>query len=316
LELDRLKGVQNGLQESILASEILPAEVEKQRKLDIKYRQDLTTLQELETKLRIKNNTLVIAKSKGTPEEVQALKDQITALERSIVLQDKRTENAKRNASDIGQVLDNVSNSFESGMISAFDSIIQGTSSVKDAFRNMAISILQSLSQVIARMLAVKIIQAAIEGLTPSAQSLGQVSADGQAGGLFDTVNPQADGLIPGLSERTGGIVSNGREVPGFSMGGVAKGRDAGYPVTLHGTEAVVPLPNNREIPVQLLGGSGQTNNVSINVSVDSNGNAQQDSQQSSTQAGQLGQAISLAIRKELQNQKRSGGILNPYGVA
>jgi hypothetical protein len=180
LELDRLKGVQNGLQESILASEILPAEVEKQRKLDIKYRQDLTTLQELETKLRIKNNTLVIAKSKGTPEEVQALKDQITALERSIVLQDKRTENAKRNASDIGQVLDNVSNSFESGMISAFDSIIQGTSSVKDAFRNMAISILQSLSQVIARMLAVKIIQAAIEGLTPSAQSLGQVSADGQ----------------------------------------------------------------------------------------------------------------------------------------
>ena len=30
----------------------------------------------------------------------------------------------------------------------------------------------------------------------------------------------------------------------------------------------------------------------------------------------QLGKVIANAVQKELQNQKRSGGILNPYGVA
>jgi len=29
-----------------------------------------------------------------------------------------------------------------------------------------------------------------------------------------------------------------------------------------------------------------------------------------------LGQAISQAVQEELQYQKRSGGILNPYGVS
>lgn len=34
--------------------------------------------------------------------------------------------------------------------------------------------------------------------------------------------------------------------------GGIADGPDSGYPATLHGTEAVVPLPNGRSIPVEL----------------------------------------------------------------
>jgi hypothetical protein len=62
--------------------------------------------------------------------------------------------------------------------------------------------------------------------------------------------------------------------------------------------------------------GSGQTNNVTVNVNVDSNGNAQQNTSATQQQGANLGKAISLAVQKELQNQKRSGGILNPYGVA
>ena len=37
-----------------------------------------------------------------------------------------------------------------------------------------------------------------------------------------------------------------------FSKGGVSKGPVSGYSATLHGTEAVVPLPDNRSIPVSL----------------------------------------------------------------
>lgn len=114
---------------------------------------------------------------------------------------------------------------------------------------------------------------------------------------------------------RYGGVFSNGSKMPGYAVGGIAKGPSAGYPAMLHGTEAVVPLPNNRSIPVDLKG-TGQQNNVTVNVSVDGNGNSQQSSQSSSQQGANLGQAIAAAVQKELQNQKRSGGILNPYGVA
>jgi hypothetical protein len=38
----------------------------------------------------------------------------------------------------------------------------------------------------------------------------------------------------------------------GYRFGGVAEGPDSGYVVELHGTEAVVPLPNGRSIPVDM----------------------------------------------------------------
>jgi hypothetical protein len=37
-----------------------------------------------------------------------------------------------------------------------------------------------------------------------------------------------------------------------FATGGVSVGPRSGYAAMLHGTEAVVPLPNGREIPVEL----------------------------------------------------------------
>ena len=62
--------------------------------------------------------------------------------------------------------------------------------------------------------------------------------------------------------------------------------------------------------------GGASTNNVVVNVSIDENGQARRDSQSSSQQGTDLGNIIASAVQKELQNQKRSGGILNPYGTA
>ena len=82
----------------------------------------------------------------------------------------------------------------------------------------------------------------------------------------------------------------------------------------LHGREAIVPLPDGKSIPVNL-SGAGQINNISITIASDGR-------QQVSSGAGtdreneDLGRAIALAVQEELQNQKRSGGILSPYGVA
>ena len=60
-------------------------------------------------------------------------------------------------------------------------------------------------------------------------------------------------------------------------------------------------------------GGGGSQNNIVVNVS-----SSGQTSTEGSTgpDMDKLGGAIAEAVQKELQAQKRSGGILNPYGVA
>ena len=60
------------------------------------------------------------------------------------------------------------------------------------------------------------------------------------------------------------------------------------------------------------------TIHVSVTVNMASGGSGQDQSQTTSdsNQASQLGDIIAKAVQAELQNQKRSGGILNPYGVA
>ena len=107
---------------------------------------------------------------------------------------------------------------------------------------------------------------------------------------------------------RYGGIMK------GYATGGVAKGPGAGYPVMLHGTEAVVPLPNGKAIPVDLKGAATQ-NNINISVSVDKDGNQSTDTD--GTREGEgFAKAISAAVQQELHKQKRHGGMLSPFGVA
>ena len=115
---------------------------------------------------------------------------------------------------------------------------------------------------------------------------------------------------------RTGGVVSAGAKVSGYAAGGIAGGSTSGYPAMLHGTEAVVPLPNGRSIPVDMGKGAGQTNNnVNVSVSVANDGSTNASADSDSKQGADLGKRISVAIQAELQSQKRPGGILSPFGA-
>tara|TARA_R110000796_G_scaffold5213_1_gene19815 strand:+ start:695 stop:4351 length:3657 start_codon:yes stop_codon:yes gene_type:complete len=180
--------------------------------------------------------------------------------------------------------LKDLGDSVYQSMSGAFQAIVTGTQSAKQAFSSMAMSILADLSSMIAKQLVFSMFQ-------------------GSGFGNFMG--------IPGA--RTGGIMSDGEKVSGYATGGVARGPGAGYPAVLHGTEAVVPLPNGRSIPVEMQGGGGSQNNIVVNVSTDG-----QTSNSGSTgpDMDKLGGAIAEAVQKELHAQKRSGGILNPYGVA
>ena len=171
----------------------------------------------------------------------------------------------------------------DTSMQSAFEGMITGAMSAKEAFATMAQSILKELARIIAQQMILKALQ--------SANNMGLP--------------------IPGM--RDGGITP---KLTGsrYTVGGIARGPSSGYPAILHGNEAVVPLPSGGSIPVQGNIGGG-TNNVTVNVTVDSDGNARNDAS-GEGQGQDLGKVVARAVQEELQYQKRSGGILNPYGAA
>jgi hypothetical protein len=65
----------------------------------------------------------------------------------------------------------------------------------------------------------------------------------GEGGGKLDATISQL-----GVSTKASDLAT------GFAKGGIASGSLSGYSATLHGTEAVVPLPDNKSIPVSLDG--------------------------------------------------------------
>tara|TARA_Y100001937_G_scaffold39174_1_gene55705 strand:- start:8429 stop:12142 length:3714 start_codon:yes stop_codon:yes gene_type:complete len=115
------------------------------------------------------------------------------------------------------------------------------------------------------------------------------------------------ESLFTGAEEgRHGGVMKN------YSTGGIARGSSSGFPAILHGTEAVVPLPNGRSIPVQMQGAAG-VNNISVSVNM-GEGSTNIEGGQGEVEA--LGKLVAGAVQDELQKQQRPGGILSPFGAA
>jgi hypothetical protein len=184
-----------------------------------------------------------------------------------------------------------------SSMSAAFTSIVTGTASAKEAFKSMAISILSQITQMIAQMMIMRVLMSAFGMGAPTDAGMTDFSS----------------GYNVAAIARTGGVFSEGKKTQGYATGGVARGSTSGYPATLHGTEAVVPLPNGRSIPVDMKDSGATNNNIVVNISTDG-----QSSKEGSSgpDMDKLGAAVASAVQTELHNQKRSGGILNPYGVA
>ena len=243
----------------------------------------------------------------------------VAEAEAELALARAKHDVAKRNLKDTARLADLTAQSFEDGMSGAINSVIQGTHSFKDAFLNMTQVVLQAISQMIARLIAMKLVEMTLNSFMFAGGAAKTQAIDAGMSGMGAQGGMPADfGLGGGggtVIGRYGGVFSNGKDVPGYSAGGIAKGSQAGYPAILHGTEAVVPLPNGKSIPVHMEGMGGQQNNVTVNVAVDNNGQASSDT--SGDSGGiDIGKAIAGAVQKELQNQKRSGGLLSPYGVA
>lgn len=124
-------------------------------------------------------------------------------------------------------------------------------------------------------------------------------------------------GAMLGTRFEDGGIMTSSGAVPlrAYARGGVADSPQLAMFGEGSMPEAYVPLPDGRSIPVSMEGGTGagNINNISINVAVDNKGSTTQ-----STSSGdktedyskKLGVAISNAVKVEIANQQRPGGIL------
>lgn len=115
------------------------------------------------------------------------------------------------------------------GLSDAFADVLLGTKSAKEAFRDLARSMLSDIARITTRLLIMNAIQAASSGV----------------GGLL------------GLEK--GGVVQGtmGTPVRAFANGGVTNGPTLALFGEGKKREAFVPLPDNRSIPVTLNGGAG-----------------------------------------------------------
>lgn len=179
---------------------------------------------------------------------------------------------AERLANITTRAKDQLVDTFATSMQTAIQGLIEGTMTIKDAFKSMTQAVLQMMAQILAKMIALKVL------------------------GMMGLPIPMADGGVIPMAK--GGIT-------GYRSGGIAT-----EPTYLVGegkhNEAVVPLPDGRSIPVNMKGGGD--NNIVINV--DAGGNASSTGG-NAEQGKALGMAIQMAVMETIQREKRPGGVLS-----
>ena len=131
-----------------------------------------------------------------------------------------------------------------------------------------------------------------------------KMALDTGGGSFLKTIGAFFTGTVP--VGRDGGVMSGGYK--SFSGGGVSDGPNSGYGAILHGKEAVVPLPNNRSIPVEMKGKNNGPVNTTINVNM-------ADGSSNTTSDADMGRAfaetINMAVLEEIGKQQRPGGLLS-----
>lgn len=170
----------------------------------------------------------------------------------------------------------------------ATDTFVEFAFTGKATFKDLVNSILQDIARMIIQKTIMAPLMAGIGGLF-SGTDVGGYSS---SGALF----------------ANGGIMTSQGSMPlnAYANGGIANSPQMAIFGEGRMPEAYVPLPDGRSIPVSMKGGAGGGGSVTVNVSVENGG----EQVKSNGGAGDLGRAIAGAVKQELINQKRPGGLL------
>lgn len=131
-----------------------------------------------------------------------------------------------------------VANTLENNLTSGLSSFVSGTKSAKDAFSEMALSIVNEIEKMIIKLLIVRPL------------------IDGLAGVVGKGLTPAPLNIVP-FAFANGGIMTAHGPVPlrSYAMGGIADSPQMALFGEGRRPEAYVPLPDGRSIPVKIAGG-------------------------------------------------------------
>lgn len=195
-----------------------------------------------------------------------------------------------------------------------------------EAFGNAARNALNKITEKIVDLVSNKLLDQLFEGLG-SAIGLGGSGKGGGAGGggggsgIFDFIGKGLKALATFLPFADGGIMTSRGPVPlrKYSGGGIATSPQLALFGEGSVPEAYVPVPSGR-IPVELRGG-GMRGGMTVQTNISVNMAAPADGQGSGgrggnmmEQARELGAIVTAMVNKNLQDQMRPGGLLNPSG--
>jgi len=191
----------------------------------------------------------------------------------------------------------------------AFSIMISSPKDAQQAFRDFITSTLSMIAQLLIQMAIMAALKAIIDPAGTAAAAAAAPAAVAtafEAGAAVSQMLSKGVNIMP-IGLAAGGVMGRSKGVQGVVSSPTYLVGEGKY------NEAVVPLPNGRDIPVQLHGTNSGTNNVSVNVNM---ANGSSNTQMSGNDGANLGAAIARAVQKELLAQKAPGGILNQYGVA
>ena len=258
-------------------------------KQKLKQAEYANSILEVTNNIKKEEEILLLRRAEG--EEVDERK--LRTMERQLEVLKAQDKEYKRANTIAGQLQD----TFQDGLDDMFKSIIDGSAKAKDAFKQLAVVVIQEMQRILAVRMAGQLINM-MSGMLPG------------TGTSTPKTPPQINmpDTLPGSGGYPGGGRYGGIFGKGYAAGGIADGPDSGYNVLMHGREAIVPLPDGDKIPVQLTGkGQGPVNSV-INVTVNNEG----DTETSAEESTALGEAIQMAVTREISEQQRPGGLLSP----
>lgn len=137
----------------------------------------------------------------------------------------------------------------------ALKSVISGSAGASEAFGDFARNVVVDIAAMIVQASIMAGLKQAFPSIFPAAK-----------GGVFPG----------GLSfYANGGVISGGLNFPGYANGGIASAPQLAMIGEGRNTEAVIPMPDNRHVPVKIMGdgagGGGGGGGITVNVNAGSN---------------------------------------------
>ena len=281
-----------------------------QQQLDIEKQRFTLNSKEINVKkernkLDLQNKELILLQKQAELDKDNALGLKIEKLKAEVDLQKQILENAQTLADPIkaqtiqldqqmkvlmdrGSQIVALSQAISSSFEQSFTGIINGTMSVKDAFRNMLNSIANHFINTAAKMMANQL-QRGLLGILGNA--FGSAFSFGSSFKNFGSTSVGTAGQF----------VGSVKGFPTFADGGRPPVGRASI-VGERGPELFVPDRAGTIVPNNAMGGS-----TNIVINVDASGSSVEGDEE---QANAFGSAIATAIQSELIKQKRPGGLL------